>query len=430
MTSKIAIIGTGYVGLVTGSCFADMGHDVTCVDIDVEKVNKLAAGELMIHEPGLDEVLERGLAEKRLHFTTDLAEAVPDSNFVFICVPTPPAPDGSADLMYVRHASADLAAHIGDYKIIVNKSTSPVGSSRLIERIVRERLPAQIDVDVASNPEFLREGSAVFDFMHPNRIVIGTASERAAGMLSELYRPLGAPLVLTDPATAEMIKYAANAFLATKISFINAIANICDAVGADVKDVALGIGYDERIGFEFLKPGPGFGGSCLPKDTRALVRVAEDHGYDFHLLRGVMDVNEAQHHVILNKVRRLVGDLDGRLIAVWGIAFKPNTDDVRDSPALAVVRLLREAGARIRAFDPVVPDHVYGKISLERAAGPIEAAENADAVVVLTEWNQFRWLDFERLRETMARPIVVDARNLLDPHLLRQAGFTYEGVGR
>jgi len=426
---RIGVVGTGYVGLVTGSCFADLGHTVTCVDVVPEKVEKLRGGQIPIHEPGLEEVVRRGLDAGRLQFTTDLGEGVRPAQFVFICVPTPPAEDGSADLSHVEQAAIDIAAHIGDYKVLVNKSTVPIGSSRIVERIVRERLPAQIDFDVASNPEFLREGSAVFDFMHPDRIVIGTGSERAAGLLTELYRPLGAPLIVTDPATAEMIKYAANAFLATKISYINAIANICDAVGADVKDVALGMGYDARIGFEFLRPGPGFGGSCLPKDSRALISVAEKNGYDFGLLRGVLEVNDAQHRTISSKVDRLVGGLEGRLVGVWGLAFKPNTDDVRYSPSLAVIDDLIARGARIRAYDPAVDARVGGG-GVERATGPIEAVEGADALLLLTEWNEFRWLDFARVLEAMARPIVVDARNFLDPHLLRQLGFTYEGVGR
>ena len=426
---KICLVGTGYVGLVTGACFADLGHDVTCVDVLAEKVEKLRGGQIPIHEPGLEEVVRRGLDAGRLRFTTDLGEGVRTAQFVFICVPTPPAEDGSADLSHVEQASIDIARHIGDYKVIVNKSTVPIGSSRIVERIVRERLPAQIEFDVASNPEFLREGSAVFDFMHPDRVVIGTQSERAAGLLTELYRPLGAPLIVTDSSTAEMIKYAANAFLATKISYINAISNICDAVGADVKDVALGIGYDARIGFEFLRPGPGFGGSCLPKDCRALISVAEKNGYDFGLLRGVLEVNEAQRHVISGKVSRLVGGLDGKLVGVWGLAFKPNTDDVRYSPSLAVIEDLRARGARVRAYDPVVDPSVSFD-GIERATSPVEAVEGADALLLLTEWNEFRWLDFARVREAMARPIVVDARNFLDPHLLRQLGFTYEGVGR
>jgi UDPglucose 6-dehydrogenase len=426
---KICLVGTGYVGLVTGACFADLGHDVVCVDIVEEKVQKLRGGQIPIHEPGLEEVVQRGLDAGRLRFTTDIAEGVVHAQFVFICVPTPPAEDGSADLSYVEQASIDIAAHIGDYKVIVNKSTVPIGSSRLVERIIRERLPAQIEFDVASNPEFLREGSAVFDFMHPDRVVIGTDSERAAGLLAELYRPLGAPLIVTDSVTAEMIKYAANAFLATKISFINAISNICDAVSADVKDVALGMGYDARIGFEFLKPGPGFGGSCLPKDCRALISVAEKNGYDFGLLRGVLDVNDAQTKVISAKVERLLGDLDGKLIAAWGLAFKPNTDDIRYSPSLTVIRDLLERGARVRAYDPVV-DASVPLDGVERATGPMEAVEGADALILLTEWNEFRWLDFSRVRDVMAHPIVVDARNFLDPHLLRQLGYTYEGVGR
>jgi UDPglucose 6-dehydrogenase len=426
---KITIVGTGYVGLVTGSCFADLGHEVTCVDVVAEKVEKLRGGQIPIHEPGLEEVVQRGLDAGRLRFTTDLGEGVRKSQFVFICVPTPPAEDGSADLSHVQQAAVDIAQHIGDYKIIVNKSTVPIGSSRLVERIVRERLPAQIEFDVASNPEFLREGSAVFDFMHPDRVVIGTHSERAAGLLTELFRPLGAPLIVTDPATAEMIKYASNAFLATKISYINAIANICDHVGADVKEVALGMGYDARIGFEFLKPGPGFGGSCLPKDCRALIQVAENQGYDFGLLRGVLEVNDEQHRVITGKLERLVGGLAGRTIGVWGLAFKPNTDDGRDSPSLAVIRDILARGARIRAYDPAVdPGRTFDGV--ERAPGPVEAVEDADALLLLTEWNEFRWLDFARVRDVMATPVVVDARNFLDPHMLRQLGFTYEGVGR
>jgi UDPglucose 6-dehydrogenase len=427
---RIAVIGTGYVGLVTGACLADLGHDVTCVDIVAEKIEKLRAGQIPIHEPGLEEVVARGLQNGRLHFTTSYDEAMRGAQFAFICVQTPPAADGSADLSRVEQVATEVARHIGTYIVIVNKSTVPVGARDLVERIIRRHLGANVEFDVASNPEFLREGTAVFDFMHPDRVVIGTASERAAGALTELYRPLGAPLIVTDPATAEMIKYASNTFLATKISFINAIANICDAVGADVKDVALGMGYDARIGFEFLKPGPGFGGSCLPKDCNALIRVAEESGYHFDLLKGVLAVNEEQQRIIVRKLERAVGGIDGKTLAVWGLAFKPNTDDVRDSPAISVLQLALEKGARVKAYDPVVGDEVYQRLGVERAPGPLEAAEGADAVLVLTEWNEFRWLDFQRLREVMAAPVVVDARNLLDPHLLRQMGFTYEGVGR
>ncbi|HEX9712955.1 MAG TPA: UDP-glucose/GDP-mannose dehydrogenase family protein [Actinomycetota bacterium] len=427
---KVAIIGTGYVGLVTGSCLADLGNEVACVDIDAEKVAKLAAGQIPIHEPGLDEVVARGVESGRLRFTTSLAEAIRGAQVAFICVQTPPAEDGSADLSRVEQVAADLASHIADYTVIVNKSTVPVGSSVIVDRIIAQRLAAQIEFDVCSNPEFLREGSAVFDFMHPDRVVIGTTSERAAGVLTELYRPLGAPVIVTDPASAEMIKYASNTFLATKISFINAIAAICDAVGADVKDVALGMGYDARIGFEFLKPGPGFGGSCLPKDSKALIALAAGNGYDFQLLRGVLDVNDEQRRQIVRKVERLAGDLDGKLIALWGIAFKPNTDDTRDAPAREIVELLRARGARMRGYDPVVSETIYEQLGIEHASGAIEAAEGADAVVLLTEWNEFRWLDFHRLAEVMRAPVIIDARNLLDPHVLRQIGFRYEGVGR
>lgn len=427
---RIAVIGTGYVGLVTGACFADLGHEVTCVDIDEAKVVTLRTGQVPFHEPGLEDVVRRGIDSARLRFTTQLDEAMQGAQFAFICVQTPPREDGSADLSRVEQVAGDMAGSIGNYVVVINKSTVPVGSSMHIERIIRERLPESVEFDVASNPEFLREGSCVFDFMHPDRVVIGTSSERAAGALTELYRPLGAPLLVTDPATAEMIKYASNTFLATKISFINAIANICDAVGADVKEVALGMGYDPRIGFDFLKPGPGFGGSCLPKDSRALIKLAEDSGYDFHLLRGVLDVNGDQHRVIARKVAKLTGGVDGKTIAVWGISFKPNTDDTRDSPAIAVVRILQAQGAHVRAYDPVVGGQIYDELGIERASGPIEAAQGAHCVLVLTEWNEFRWLDFPRLHAAMAAPNVVDARNLLDPHLLRQIGFSYEGVGR
>jgi len=427
---RIAIIGTGYVGLVTGACFADLGHQVACVDVDVEKVAKLRSGVIPFHEPGLEDVVARGLESGRLSITSELREAMNGAKLAFICVQTPPGEGGRADLSRVEQVAGDIAQFINEYIVIVNKSTVPVGSRDFVERIIRKRILANVEFDVASNPEFLREGTAVFDFMHPDRVVIGTSSERAAGLLTELYRPLGAPLIVTDPATSEMIKYASNTFLATKISFINAIANICDSVGADVKDVALGMGYDARIGFEFLKPGPGFGGSCLPKDSRALIQVAEDNGYDFHLLKGVLEVNEEQHRVIVRKVDKATNGIAGKTIAVWGIAFKPNTDDTRDSPAFSVVKLLQERGAKLRGYDPVVRESAYKEHDIERAPGPIEAAEDADAVLVLTEWNEFRWVDFDQLRKVMRAPVIIDARNLLDPHTLRQLGFTYEGVGR
>ena len=427
---KIAVIGTGYVGLVTGACFADLGHDVTCVDVNPERVEKLRDGQIPFYEPGLEDVVARGIANGRLHFTAAHAEAMDGAKLALICVQTPAAEDGSADLSYVEQAVSDIARYIRAHVVIVTRSTVPVGARDFVERIIRRQVPENVEFDVASNPEFLREGTAVFDFMNPDRIVIGTASERAAGVLTDLYRPLSAPMIVTDPATAEMIKYASNTFLATKISFINAIANICDAVGADVKEVALGMGYDARIGFEFLKPGPGFGGSCLPKDSKALIKLAEEGGYDFHLLKGVLEVNDEQQRIIVRKVDRLVGGLQGKTIAAWGLSMKPNTDDVRDSPALAVIELLKEAGATVRGYDPVVGEQVYARLGIERASGAIEAAEGADAVLVLTEWNEFRWLDFGRLLDVMGEPVVVDARNTLDPHLMRQSGFTYEGVGR
>jgi UDPglucose 6-dehydrogenase len=427
---KIAVVGTGYVGLVTGSCFADIGHDVTCVDVDEAKIQKLRSGHIPIYEPGLDEVVARGIESGRLKFTTDLGEAVRGAQFAFIAVPTPPAPDGSADLRFVEQVATDLPRYIDRYIVIVNKSTVPVGSASLVERLIRKAMPENVEFDVCSNPEFLREGTAVFDFMHPDRVVVGTTSERAAGLFNELYKSLSAPMIVTTPETAEMIKYASNTFLATKISFINAIANICDAVGADVKEVALGMGYDARIGFEFLKPGPGFGGSCFPKDCKALIAAAEKRDYDFELLKGVLHVNDEQQNIVVGKIEKAIGSLQGKTIAAWGLAFKPNTDDVRESPAIAIIERLVAAGAKVKGYDPVVEDHVYERLGIEHATSATEAAAGAHAVVALTEWNEFRWLDFEALRDSMAQPVVVDARNMLDPGAMRHIGFTYFGIGR
>ena len=426
---KIAVIGTGYVGLVTGACLADLGHSVIGVDKDEDKIARLNRGEVPIYEVGLPELLSRHLG-RSLVFTTDAAEAVGVSEIVFITVGTPQGEEGAADMTFVIEAARDIAGAINDYKIIVNKSTMPVGSTRLVERVIKERAGGE-EFDVISNPEFLREGTAVRDFMHPDRIVVGTESQKAAGIMAELYRPLNAPLFITDPASAEMIKYASNAFLATKVSFINAIANICEAVGADVREVVLGMGYDKRIGFEFLRPGPGFGGSCFPKDCRALVDIAGKAGYHFYLLEGVLEVNREQMELMVEKARRRLGELRGARIAVWGLTFKANTDDLRESPAVAICRMLLEEGASVTAYDPEGMEGAAGMLpGAAFAEDPYSAARQADLLMLLTDWDEFKWLDFRRVKEVMAKPRIVDTRNCLDPPTLRRLGFDYDGVGR
>jgi UDPglucose 6-dehydrogenase len=421
--SKIAVIGTGYVGLTTGACFAHLGHDVVCADIDEAKVATLNAGSIPILEPGLDEIVRDAVAAGRLRFVVGAAAAAADCEFAYLCVPTPQGEDGSADLSYVEAAAREIAPVLPSQAIVVNKSTVPVGSTHVVERAMQRP-----DVSVVSNPEFLREGSAVHDFMHPDRIVIGTEDRSAAMRVSSLFMGVAAPLIVTDPASAETIKYAANSFLATKISFVNAIAAVCEAVGADVNDVVLGMGSDPRIGDRFLQPGPGWGGSCFPKDTRALVRIAEDAGYDFDLLKGVIEVNDEQFDRIADKVEKMAGGtLDGVTVAVLGLTFKANTDDLRDSPALEVVSRLQARGAVLRAFDPAVHSSVRG-IPVHDSA--YTAAENAAVLVVLTEWDEFRWLDWEKVAQQMATARLVDARNLLDPATMRRRGFQYEGLGR
>lgn len=427
---KISVVGTGYVGLVTGACFAELGHHVVCVDNDPDKVTKLRGGTVPFHEPGLPELVQRHLATQQLSFTTDLRDGTIGADAVFICVPTPQGEDGKADTSAVESVARDLAHHIDPHTVIVNKSTVPVGHAHVVERIVRASAPAGLSFAVASNPEFLREGSAVYDFLHPDRVVVGTSSERAVAVLTDLYRPLSAPVLVVSPETAELIKYASNAFLATKVSFINAMARICDAVGADVQDVALGMGYDPRIGFEFLRPGPGFGGSCFPKDCAALIAAAGDRGYDFGLLKGVLQVNEAQQGVVVDKLNRAVGELAGARIGVWGLAFKANTDDTRESPAIKIVQRLVGAGVQVIAYDPVVPDPIYGALGIQRASSAADACTGADAILVLTEWDEFRWMDLSDLARVMRRPIMVDARNAMDPALVRGAGFEYCGIGR
>jgi UDPglucose 6-dehydrogenase len=424
--TRIAVVGTGYVGLTTGACFAHLGHHVVCADIDRDKIERLQRGEVPILEAGLDQLVRTGIDGGRLRFVVGAAQAVADCELAYLCVPTPQRADGSADLSYIEAAAAEIGPVLPREAIVVNKSTVPVGSARVVERAL-----GRDDVRVVSNPEFLREGSAVHDFLHPDRIVIGADDQAAAIRVAELFESIQAPLIVTDPASAETIKYASNAFLATKVSFVNAIAAVCEAVGADVREVVLGMGYDRRIGFEFLRPGPGWGGSCFPKDTRALIRIAEDAGYDFGLLRGVIEVNDEQYDRVADKVRqRAGGSLDGTTVAAWGLTFKARTDDLRDSPALAVIRRLLAQGARVRAHDPAVSQAVADLPELEVCADAYAACEGASVLAVLTEWDDFRWLDFDKVKDALARPVVVDARNLLDPQALRRRGFDYEGIGR
>jgi UDPglucose 6-dehydrogenase len=385
-----------------------------------------------IYEPGLEELVHRNVADGRLSFTTELEPAVRRSDIVFIAVGTPPKASGESDLSAVEEVALGIARAIDRYKVIVNKSTVPVGTGDLVRDIIQRNRRRPIDFDVVSNPEFLREGSAVHDFLHPDRVVIGADDQSAAIRVSELYDSIDAPVIVTDPPTAEAIKYASNAFLATKVSFVNAMAAVCEAVGADVRDVVLGMGYDKRIGFEFLRPGPGWGGSCFPKDSRALVHIAEEAGYDFALLKGVIAVNEEQFHRIAEKVVHVAGgSVEGVAVGAWGLTFKARTDDLRDSPAIEILQRLRSAGAQIRAFDPSGPAPDRPELEgIEVVDDPYAAAAGASVLVVLTEWDDFRWLDLDKVREVMAGTAVVDARNLLDPAALRRKGFTYEGVGR
>jgi UDPglucose 6-dehydrogenase len=424
---RIAVIGTGYVGLTTGAYLAHLGHIVVCADVIEKKVERLNHGEIPILEAGLDELVREGLDTERLSFVVGAANAVEGAEFVFLCVQTPQGEDGSADLTYIREAASEIGPALGAETIVINKSTVPVGSTRVVEQAL-----GRDDLFVVSNPEFLREGSAVHDCLNPERIVIGSDDQAAAMRVAELFEDLKAPLVITDPASAETIKYASNAFLATKVSFVNALANVCEAVGADVREVVLGMGYDKRIGFEFLKPGPGWGGSCFPKDTRAMVRIAEDHGYDFDLLRGVISVNDEQYERMADKVDRAVGgSISGMSVAAWGLTFKARTDDLRDSPAIEVLRRLRERGATtIRAYDPGVPAGAHVLEGVEVTSDPYAGCEGADVLVVLTEWDDFRWLDFAKVAGLMHSARIVDTRNLLEPAAVRRRGFTYDGLGR
>jgi UDPglucose 6-dehydrogenase len=430
----IAVIGTGYVGLVTGACFAEFGVDVTCVDIDANKIARLIEGEMPIYEPGLEQLVIKNMQSGRLRFTTDLKQAVEQALVIFLAVGTPPKSDGSPDLSFVETAARSVAEFMNGYKVIVTKSTVPIGTGEHLRKLIRENLKTRLNFGIVSNPEFLREGAAINDFMRPDRVVIGSRDEEAVAIMRDLYRPLyliEAPFVITSLEAAELAKYAANAFLATKISFINEIANLCESIGCDVHDVARAIGMDKRIGSKFLHPGPGFGGSCFPKDTRALASVAREFNRESIIVDAVIEVNRRQREAMVPKIEKLVGELTGKTIAVLGLAFKPETDDMREAPAIDIVNALVSGGASVRAYDPVAMEEA-GKVlpQIEYAADEYEAVSGADALVFITEWNQFRALDMARIRDLMRSPKIADLRNIYDPSDMRELGFEYVGVGR
>ena len=427
MASKIAVIGTGYVGLTTGACLAHLGHTVICADIDAGKIAKLRDGIIPIVELGLAELVTEGMASGRLSFVVGSVEAAKNCDIAFLCVPTPQGEDGSADLSYVQRAAEEISAVLPFEAIVVNKSTVPVGSTKVVEKALKRP-----DVKVVSNPEFLREGSAVQDFLKPDRVVVGSDDQAAAMKVASLYDGLSTRVIITDPASAETIKYAANAFLATKLSFINAIAAICEGVGADINDVVVGIGSDKRIGENFLRPGPGWGGSCFPKDSRALIKIAEDADYSFDLLKGVITVNDQQLDRVADKIRLAAGgNLSGKIVAVWGLTFKAGTDDLRDSPAIAIIERLMKLGARVQAYDPTVNVIRAGiPNNLVIATSSDEATTRADVLAVLTEWDEFKWISPSTIATKMTGKQIVDARNLLDRKDWERAGFTYQGIGR
>jgi UDPglucose 6-dehydrogenase len=428
---NICVVGVGYVGLVTGTCFADLGNRVTGVDIVEERIANLNKGILPIYEPGLEEMVKRNVNAGRLKFTTSYAEGLKDADFVFIAVGTPEGVDGEADLQYVRQAAIATAEAMIKPLIVVNKSTVPVGTGDWVADIIRQSQPSPIPFSVVSCPEFLREGSAIVDFMNPHRTVLGSLEADAADQVAQLHLPLRAPIVVTDLRTAEMIKYASNAFLATKISFINEIANICEALGADVKEVAAGMGYDGRIGKQFLDAGLGYGGSCFPKDVKALAHMASVQGKHPQLLQAVMDINADQRKLVVNKLRELLGELDDKVVGLLGLAFKPNTDDMRDAPSLEIARALQIAGARVKGYDPVAMPAAGRMLpNVQLVEDPYELAEGCDALVVITEWNEFKNLDMERIKASMRGNAMVDGRNLYDAAQMSQLGFHYRGIGR
>ncbi|MGV8074881.1 MAG: UDP-glucose dehydrogenase family protein [Syntrophobacteraceae bacterium] len=433
---KITMIGTGYVGLVTGVCFAEFGHEVTCIDIDESKISRLQQGEVPIYEPGLDVLVQKNLQANRLVFTTEFSPGVPEADVIMIAVGTPASRrgDGYANLNYVYDAARHIAPHLRDYTVVVNKSTVPVGTARQVARIISEANP-DASFDVASNPEFLREGAAINDFMRPDRIVLGVNSKKAEEVLKAIYRPLyllETPFVLTTIESAELTKYASNAFLATKISFINELANLCEEIGANVQDVAKGMGLDGRIGKKFLHAGPGYGGSCFPKDTHALMRIAQEHGVACRIVEAVVEVNAAQKARMARKIRRALGGSEaGKTIAILGISFKPETDDIRDAPSITIISTLLEHGATVRAHDPQAMHEASKELSdVTFCSSPYEACEGADAVVLMTEWNEYRALALDRIKALMKEPVFIDLRNVYSPAAMEEMGFQYHSVGR
>ena len=428
---NITVIGAGYVGLVTGVCFADLGNRVVCLDINEQKIESLRQGAMPIYEPGLEELVARNRAAKRLSFTTSYADGLREADFVFIAVGTPEGVDGEADLRYVRMAARSIAEAMDHPMVIVNKSTVPVGTGDWVADIISSHLRDGVECAVVSNPEFLREGSAIADFMRPDRVVLGSLDPEAAESVAQLYLPLRATIMITDLRTAEMIKYASNAFLATRISFINEIANVCEALGADVKEVALGMGYDQRIGHAFLDAGIGYGGSCFPKDVKALAYMAQIKGRHPQLLQAVMDINADQRRAVVRKLEAALGSLRGMTIGLLGLAFKPNTDDMREAPSTHIARMLLAAGARVRGYDPVAMEVAVRLMpELEMAGDPYALAEGCDALVIVTEWNEFKHLDLAQVRESMNQPVMVDGRSIYDPVAMKALGFRYQAIGR
>ena len=429
---NICVVGTGYVGLVTGAVFADLGNDVICVDNAIKKIDALRAGQMPIYEPGLEEMVIRNKDDGRLTFSTDLPAAVRQADVIFIAVGTPPKETGETDLSHVEAVAAEIGRSMERYKVVVNKSTVPVGTGEFVREVITRHQPRPLDFDVVSNPEFLREGSAIEDTLRPDRIVIGAPNQQVAMTLVELYAPLERPMIITDLPSAEVIKYASNAFLAAKISFINAIANICEAAGADVSQVMKGMGLDSRIGMQFLQAGLGYGGSCFPKDVDSLIHTASRLGYDFKLLRSVVEINKERAAHLVEMMRKAIGPLEDKTIAVLGLAFKPNTDDMREAKSLEVVRVLHASGAQIRAYDPVAMDNARALMpeDVVFCESAYEAAAGADGVALLTEWNEFKYLNLDRLRGLLRRRVIFDARNLYEPERMRRLGFEYYSIGR
>jgi UDPglucose 6-dehydrogenase len=429
--ANITVIGVGYVGLVTGACLADLGNQVVCINRSLEKSDNLKKGILPIYEPGLEEIVQRNNEAGRLHFTTSWDEAMADTEFIFISVGTPTGTEGEADLAHVNDVAEEIARRIRRPVIIINKSTVPIGTGDWVTDIIRDIRGDEVEFWVVSNPEFLREGSGVHDFMNPDRIVLGSTNRQAAEKVAELYYPLGGETIITDLRTAEMIKYASNAFLATKISFINEIANVCEALGADVKAVAHGMGTDHRISPHFLGAGMGWGGSCFPKDVKALIHMAELYGEKPEILRAVAHVNYDQRKRLIQKLRHILGGLRGKTIGLWGLAFKPNTDDMRDAPSISIVNMLQHEGVRVKAYDPEAQENADRLLEgVDFCAGPYQVAEGVDALILVTEWNEFKQLDMSRVKSLMRQPVLIDGRNIYDPRRMAEMGFTYRGMGR